>query len=170
MVLYMAIAVHLTMAFLNGLKKSTLAIFPLVMGLASYGQSPEKYTVLPGGVEYLLVKDAPGTLTPANGDYVETNMHLAVDGRIIYNSLQANGGKPIGFMLSPSASKTDIQEVIRLMSAGDSVIVRLSVDSMIKAGSPKLDWMKPNTGQKAVYMVKMLNVRPMGKKETTGKK
>jgi len=120
------------------------------------------FTQLPGGVEYKMAYDKPGDIKPVNGDYVEAHMYVQVDGEIIYNSRQVNENKPVSFVMQEPKSKTDIQEVIKLLNAGDSVVIKFSVDSLLKSGVDQLQWMRPNTGQKATYFVKMVNIRQMG--------
>ncbi len=120
------------------------------------------FTQLPGGVEYKMAYDKPGNITPKNGDYVEAHMYVQVDGEIIYNSRLVNENKPVSFVMQQPKSKTDIQEVIKLLSVGDSVVIKFSVDSLLKSGVDQLKWMKPNTGQKATYFVKMANIRQIG--------
>lgn len=117
------------------------------------------FTSLNGGLSYQIAYDSPGEAQPEVGDFVETNMYLIVDNMMIYNSLQANGLKPISFVVTEPQTSTDIQEAITYMTPGDSALIRMSVDSMIKNGSPQLDWMKPKTGQHATYVVKLLTLR-----------
>lgn len=142
--------------------KSIQFTFSLLMVLVANivaAQTSNKYTRLPGGVSYHIAYDATGDAKPEVGDFVETNMYLFVDSNMIYNSLVSNDAKPISFVITESPSKTDIQEAIKHITPGDSVLIRMSVDSMIKAGSPQLDWMKPETGQHATYVVKLLTLR-----------
>lgn len=119
---------------------------------------------LPGGVSYKTLLDVPGEPKPRYGDYVEAHMYVDVDGKRIYNSREAGEGKPIGFLMQQPATKTDIQEVVQLMTPGDSVAIIMSVDSMLKAGGSPEPWMKPKTGQTATYVVKLLKVKPMTRK------
>ncbi|MCB0696858.1 MAG: hypothetical protein KDC07_05810 [Chitinophagaceae bacterium] len=138
----------------------------VISSTAAIAQKPmpatKGFTQLPGGVEYKIAYNKPGTLNPKNGDYVEAHMYVEVDGEMIYNSRQVNENKPVSFVMTQPKSKTDIQEVIKLLSEGDSVVIKFSVDSLIKSGVDQLRWMKPNTGQKATYFVKMVQIKQMG--------
>lgn len=148
------------------MKKLMITSAVFLSSVLAIAQSKSKYIQLPGGVSYIIAHNgAAGGVKPTLGDYVETNMYLNVDGKQIYNSLQANSHKPISFLISEPQSKTDIQEVIKLMVPGDSAVILLSVDSMLKHGANRYEWMKPNTGQNAAYSVKLLNVRKMTKKK-----
>lgn len=144
------------------------ALFLLqVSVLAQKQMVPTKgFIQLPGGVEYKMVYDKPGDITPENGDYVEAHMYVEVDGEMIYSSRTVSDGKPVSFVMQQPKSKTDIQEVIKLLTVQDSVVIKFSVDSLIKSGVDQLKWMKPNTGQKATYYVKMTQIKQMsGKKD-----
>lgn len=148
---------------------STLTVLVLCGVFANAQQMPptKGFTQLPGGVEYKMAYDKPGDIQPVNGDYVEAHMYVEVDGEMIYSSRSVNEGKPVSFVMQEPKSKTDIQEVIKLLSEQDSVVIKFSVDSLIKSGVDQLKWMKPNTGQKATYYVKMIQIKQMasGKKE-----
>lgn len=140
-------------------------LFALMMICAVHAQGQQTETVqLPGGVAYKMLLDTPGEPKPRYGDYVEAHMYVDVEGKRIYNSREAGEGKPIGFLMQQPASKTDIQEVVQLMTPGDSVAIIMSVDSMLKAGGSPEPWMKPNTGQTAAYIVKLLKVKPLERK------
>lgn len=144
-----------------------LIVFTLY-GISAHAQNKaDTYNLvqLPGGVAYRILYDKPGGTTPNKGDYIEAHMYVNVDGQEIYNSRQINDGKTVSFVMQPTGHKTDIQEVIKLMTPGDSAIIVFSVDSLLKTGVEKLKWMKPNTGQKAKYFVKMIAIKPFGAKK-----
>lgn len=146
--------------------KKILLLAVLIGATKGYGQSKDKeYIQLPGGVAYKMLHDAPGTDYPKTGDYVGTNIYLEVEGKEVYNSYTANKGQPISFFLTQNDFKTDVQEVIRLMTAGDSVAIRMSVDSMMKTPAPKEAWMKPGTGQQITYTIKLLSFKNLSEKK-----
>lgn len=147
------------------MKKAILILAGIAaLGFSAQAQTGGEVIQLPGGVSYKMLLDTPGEPQPRFGDYVETHMYVDVDGKRIYNSREAGEGKPVGFMLQQPTTKTDIQYVVTLMTPGDSTAIMMSVDSMLKAGSPKESWMKPNTGQTATYTVKLLKVKPLERK------
>lgn len=147
--------------------KRILIIALSLYAATTYAQQPGKdgFIQLPGGVAYNLAHDEKTGTPPGIGDYVETHMYVIVDGKMIYNSRQLTDNKPVSFVVQESKTKTDIQEVIKLMTAGDSAVIRFSVDSMLKSGIEQLPWMKPNTGQQATYLVKMTNIKRFGTKK-----
>jgi hypothetical protein len=136
--------------------KKLILITALLCNTFTYAQDKKDgYIQLPAGVEYKLLHDEPGDVYPKWGDNVEAHMYVEVDGKRIYNSREVGTKEPLPFVLKQMPTKTDIQEVIVLMTQGDSVSIRMSVDSMLKTGVQPLDWMKPNTGQKATYIIKL---------------
>lgn len=136
----------------------------MVCAATAQAQQAGEAIPLPGGVAYKMLLDVQSDPHPRYGDYVETHMYVEVEGKSIYSSRKAGEGKPIGFVMQEPASKTDIQEVVKLMTPGDSVAIIMSVDSMLKAGGSSEPWMKPNTGQTATYIVKLLRVKPLQRK------
>lgn len=148
------------------MKKILLIAALAATGIEAQAQKDNKTVQLPGGVSYTMLLDVPGEPKPRFGDYVETHMYVDVDGDRLYSSRET-GGQPIGFLLQKPTTPTDVQYVITQMTAGDSVAIVMSVDSMLKAGGPVESWMKPNTGQTATYTVKLLKVKPLDRKGET---
>lgn len=145
------------------MKQGFLALM-MMCSMNIYAQQGNQTISLPGGVSYQMLRDVASEPMPEYGDYVETHMYVEVEGKRIYSSREAGEGKPIGFMMRQPDTKTDIQEVVKLMTPGDSVAIIMSVDSMMKATGFAEPWMKPNIGQTATYIVKLLKVKPMGRK------
>lgn len=144
--------------------KQRLLALMMMCSMNIYAQQGNETISLPGGVSYKVLLDVAGEPKPQYGDYVETHMYVEVGGKRIYNSREAGEGKPIGFIMQQPTTQTDIQEVVKLMTPGDSVAIIMSVDSMMKATGASEPWMKPNTGQTATYIVKLLKVKTMARK------
>ena len=86
------------------------------------------------GVEYLIVKDEKGENAKI-GDIIEYNMLVKIGDSVMYDSRKMNDNKPVQMDLqeNPSANKAmDPTEVIKMMSAGDSAVVRVELDSMAR--------------------------------------
>lgn len=86
------------------------------------------------GVEYLIVKDEKGENAKI-GDIIEYNMLVKIGDSVMYDSRKMNDNKPVQMALqeNPSANKAmDPTEVIKMMSAGDSAVVRVVLDSMAR--------------------------------------
>lgn len=118
-----------------------------------------EYMTTPNGLEYKIVKDVPGTGMPKTGDFVEVNLEMVVDDSVLFETRKMNNNMPVQFPLQPPAFKGDLPEGLALMTPGDSAIFRMSIDTLIKAGSPTMPWMKPGTGQKLMYRVALVSVK-----------
>ncbi len=113
------------------------------------------------GLEYNIVKDAKGTEKPAIGDVVEMNLYIHVGDSVLFDSRKMNNGQPIQFPLPAPSFKGDISEGFMMMTAGDSAIFRIAIDSLKKTGAQLLPWMKE--GQKIEYNVAMVSVKSSAK-------
>jgi FKBP-type peptidyl-prolyl cis-trans isomerase FkpA len=86
------------------------------------------------GVEYLIVKDEKGPNAKI-GDILEYHMTVKIGDSVMFDSRKMNDGKPVEMPLqdNPSATKTmDPTEVIKMLSAGDSAVIRVELDSMAR--------------------------------------
>lgn len=111
---------------------------------------------LPSGLEYKIYKHGTGTKKAVTGDHLEMNIIVHVKDSIIFNSRKMNENKPVPFDVKPPQFKGDPIEAFMLMVAGDSAVIRISVDSLQKAGNKLLPWMKP--GDKIIYNIAMVDV------------
>lgn len=114
-----------------------------------------------GGLEYKTIKDEPGENNPKLGDYVEVHLVTKVADSELFSTRKVNNNQPVQFQIQQPQSKGDLVEGLKLMTPGDSTIFLMSVDSIIKAGAPTVEWMKPGTGQKIVYFVTLVSVKSM---------
>lgn len=117
------------------------------------------------GVEYKIIKDAPGkNVMP--GDVMELNIVWKVgknDGKskdsVIIDSRKMNGGKPIQMPLTEPKFRGDLVSGLAMLSQGDSAIIRVSFDSLKAA--LKGQQMPPfaKAGDYFVYEVSMVSVK-----------
>lgn len=114
------------------------------------------------GIEYKIVKDDTKGAKPAIGDVVE--MHMVARYKddktdtVLFDSRKMNNNQPMKFPMPAPSFKGDIVEAFMMLSAGDSAIIRMSIDSIKKQPGVQLpDFMKP--GQKIEYTVSMLSVK-----------
>jgi FKBP-type peptidyl-prolyl cis-trans isomerase FkpA len=129
--------------------------------------APEQKVVVPKsdmkmtatGLEYKFLKDVPGTNMPKTGDYVEVHLVTSIGDSILFETRQMNNNMPVQFPLQPAAFKGDLVEGLMMMTPGDSAMFQMSVDTLMKAGSPPMPWMKPGTGQKLIYRVSLMSVK-----------
>ncbi|RYD56047.1 MAG: peptidylprolyl isomerase [Sphingobacteriales bacterium] len=129
-------------------------------------QPKSDFNVTETGLEYKFAKDVPGTNMPKTGDYVEVHLVTAIGDSVLFETRQMNNGQPVQFPLQPAAFRGDLVEGLMMMTPGDSAIFQMSVDTLVKAGSPSMPWMKPGTGQKLVYRVAMLSVKTQDQMKT----
>jgi FKBP-type peptidyl-prolyl cis-trans isomerase FkpA len=84
------------------------------------------------GIEYKIVKDVPGTVTAKIGDFITSNYVIKIGDSVMFDSRKMNNGNPIEMPLqeNPNANKAlDPTEVLMLLTAGDSVIIRTDLDT-----------------------------------------
>lgn len=98
------------------------------------------------GVEYNIVKDSAGTQTAKIGDILTCHYMIVIGDSVMFDSHDAKGqfgGQPIEmpFQENPSANKKmDPTDVLKMLTAGDSVIIRTEIDS---AARKQLPFAKP---------------------------
>lgn len=108
------------------------------------------------GVEYNIVKDEKGT--PAKiGDIISYNMIVKIGDSLMFDSRKMNNDKPIEMPLqdNPGANKAmDPTEVITMLSAGDSAVIRVALDSTARK---MYTFAKPT--DKLEFQVKLVSVK-----------
>lgn len=118
----------------------------------------QAFKTSPTGLQYLIARDVPGTQKPVAGDYVEIHIHSHVGDSVLFDSRKINDNKPVPFQLTQPGFKGDLVEGFMMMSAGDSAVFRVPLDSVLKQGNQPLPWMKPGSGQMLQYEVNMVKV------------
>lgn len=109
------------------------AMATLLVGAASCGDK-KTFKKTKDGVEYLIVKDEKGTNAKI-GDILEYHMYVKIGDSLMFDSRKMNDNKPVQMPLqdNPNANKKmDPTEVITMMSAGDSAVIRVELDSMAR--------------------------------------
>lgn len=87
------------------------------------------------GVEYLIAKDAPGTQKPAVGDIIEYHLIATLGDSTLFDSRKMMDNKPLQKQLQEPAAanrKMDPTEVIMMLTAGDSAVIRTELDSNMR--------------------------------------
>ncbi len=115
------------------------------------------------GIEYKIIKDVAGPAAKL-GDVVEANIIWKVGkgnskDSTILNSRIMNDGKPVVLPIAEAKFSGDIVAGFTMLSAGDSAIVRVSVDTLRKnfADQPLPPFAKD--GDYFIYEVAVLSVR-----------
>jgi FKBP-type peptidyl-prolyl cis-trans isomerase len=111
------------------------AMATILLGAASC-KSNGGFKKTKDGAEYNIVKDASGTQTPKEGDFLTFNIKVLVGDSVIYDNKINNQGKPIEMPLPKMEPMANTQlgsiEVLQMLTAGDSVVIRRDLDSMIR--------------------------------------
>lgn len=114
------------------------------------------FKVAENGAEYKIIKDEKGT-NAVLGDML--SLHL-----ILYNSKDSilrnsyTEGSPLNYKVSPSAFKGSVDDAMTLLSAGDSALFLVPVDSLFKDAPGGLP---PGVekGSKLKFLVKILTLK-----------
>ena len=117
---------------------------------------------LPGGIEYKIIKDAPGKNAMV-GDIVEYNFIAQVDTTTLYDSRKKEG-KPHVDRVEDMKTPGQYQAVLPMLSAGDSAMVQISCDTILstipadrRQGLPP--WLKK--GNKIKIYISVVSVKSM---------
>jgi len=116
-----------------------------------------KFTILPSGLEYKIVKHGKGTRKPQLNDHIEMNINVHVKDSVIFDSRKMYNNKPVPLPISKPKFKGDVMEGFMMMVAGDSIVFRLPVDSLKKTKNQVLPFMK--SGDYIEYDVNLVSVK-----------
>ncbi|MBL4676366.1 MAG: FKBP-type peptidyl-prolyl cis-trans isomerase [Mucilaginibacter sp.] len=110
-----------------------------------------------GGLLYSFRTDKKGA-TIKEGDFVSADLVLKNEADSVMGSTY-DMGRPAPLIYQKAPRKGDITSIFPLLSEGDSVTVKLNIDSMFKKGQPKPPGMK---GKYLIYEIKVQKVIPKG--------
>jgi FKBP-type peptidyl-prolyl cis-trans isomerase len=119
--------------------------------------APIKFKTTPNGLDYCIVNDVPGATTAKVGDFVEMHIHAHVGDSMLFDSRKMNNSNPVSFQLANPNFKGDPAEGFLMLSAGDSGVFRVAVDSIRKLGGKLPEYMLD--GMKIVYEVVMVSIK-----------
>jgi FKBP-type peptidyl-prolyl cis-trans isomerase FkpA len=111
------------------------------------------------GLEYKIVKDAPGTKKPALGDVMTFHLKLRIGDSVLFNSREMNKNEPVPYQVQAPAFKGDVSEGFMMLTAGDTASFRVSADSMQKVGMMLPEWVEKGKNVKIQFDVKVVNVQ-----------
>jgi len=121
------------------------------------GGKKTDYQKTASGMEYKMYRDNKTTTNAKETDFVELHIHTKYNDSLIFDSRANNNGKPVSFPVNKPRFNGDLAEALIMMSAGDSMIVKVPVDSIIAAQQKTQPWMKP--GGKVTYIISMISVK-----------
>lgn len=110
------------------------------------------------GLEYKIVKDAPGTKKAALGDVMKFHLKIHVGDSVLFNSRQLNNNEPVPYQVQAGMFKGDVSEGFMMLTAGDSASFRVSADSTMKIGQLP-PWIEKGKNVKIQYDVQVVSVQ-----------
>jgi FKBP-type peptidyl-prolyl cis-trans isomerase FkpA len=117
------------------------------------------FKTINANLRYVFIEDKPTKNHPQEGDDVMLRMIAICNNKFMYNSAQANKGKPGAFSISKAAFKGDIADVLMLMTPGDSIICMVDARTMYDYTKKKMpDFIKP--GDKIQYNIRLVSIKP----------
>lgn len=115
------------------------------------------YKMLPGGLEYKIVRHGKGTRKVQIGDRVQMHVHVHIKDSVLFDTRKMYNNRPVPFPVVAPKAKGELVEGLLLMVQGDSAVFRISVDTLKKMGSPLPPFVKP--GDLMEYDVDLVSVR-----------
>ncbi|MEI8279440.1 MAG: FKBP-type peptidyl-prolyl cis-trans isomerase [Bacteroidota bacterium] len=138
----------------------------LISQSACNAQNKDGFKKTPKGLEYKIVTDAPGDKKPKTGDFVEMHLTVKIGDSVLFDSRKNNNGQPIGTPLPPAKSAGDSWvDGVSMMTPGDSAVMRISVDSIIKEAPAGQVPPFMKKGTKLTYYVKLVSVKSAEEKK-----
>lgn len=133
-----------------------LAFMLMITGLFSC--TPKKYTKLPSGLEYLIVKDEKGDKKATEGSIITVHILTKVGDSVLFDSRKTNNNEPVPAQIAKPQYNGDLMEGLTLLTAGDSALFRVCADSIFRGGQ-----MPPfvKKGDTVNFYVKMVSVKSM---------
>ena len=112
------------------------------------------------GIEYSIVKDVPGKNAEV-GDMIEFHILAKCDTQVLGDSRRDNAGKPVMMPVQETKESAQFQSVFPFLSAGDSAIVTISCDTMLKNIPPNQQQLPPwlKKGNKVTIYISMVSVK-----------
>jgi FKBP-type peptidyl-prolyl cis-trans isomerase FkpA len=115
------------------------------------------------GVEYKIVKDAPGQVAKI-GDVIEFHILAKVDTMVLGDSRKQPGGAPAARKVDSVKNLGQFEAVFPFLSAGDSVLIYVSCDTILKTLTDQQKqqlppWLK--AGKKITVTVAVVSVKSM---------
>lgn len=140
--------------------KQITSVAVVAAALVTLNACKPGFKKLGDGLEYSIVKDEKGDKTPKIGDVIEMHIRLKADDSLLADSRKENNNNPIQTPLQESEFKGDWTHALKYLTAGDSAVIKVSLDSL-KAFMKGQQQLPPfMDGRKnLVYEVKVVSVK-----------
>jgi len=134
-----------------------LAVGAVSMGLASCDNTGG-FKKTSDGLMYKMIKDEPGDKHPQVNDIIEMHVNIRIGDSVLLNSRQLNNNKPFEFPLPEATFKSDWVTGLKLLTAGDSAIFYIPVDTAKKYAQGQFPEFAKSTDT-VVYEVKLVSFK-----------
>ncbi len=108
------------------------------------------------GLMYKIVKDEPGDKFPEVNDIIKMHVNIRIGDSILLDSRKMNGDNPFEFPMPEPTFKSDWVSGIKLLTAGDSAVFYVPVDSAKKYAQGQFPEFAKSTDT-VVYEVKFVS-------------
>lgn len=111
---------------------------------AQKAATPKGYKHLKSGIDYRIVRDIKGKKTANNTDIVMLHMLWKIKDSVYFDSRKINNDQPLPYKITGPQFPSDPVEVLKLLTAGDSAVILVPIDSFNKSGQkiPAIDGAK----------------------------
>lgn len=108
------------------------------------------------GLMYKIVKDEPGDKFPEVNDIIKMHVNIRIGDSVLLDSRKMNGDKPFEFPMPEPTFKSDWVSGIKLLTAGDSAVFYVPVDTAKKYAQGQFPEFAKSTDT-VVYEVKFVS-------------
>ncbi len=150
-------------------KNQILGLFLSTACIGFYSCSNDGFKRTSDGLEYKIVEDVEGDRHPAKGDIVKLHINIHVGDSTLMNSYTMNNNQPFEFPVMDGNFKGDWLDGLSLLSAGDSAVFLVPVDSIRKNAQGGLPPFVKD-GDKMTYEVRLISVKSSKEMEDERKK
>ncbi len=134
-----------------------ITLLPIfVIAIAAKAQINGEYQKLPNGLEYKMIFDKPGR-NAVVGDVSEINIVVKVSDSTVFDSKLMNENIPVTQPITEGRMLADLMEGFNIMSEGDKVIFRSSVDSIFPDDNMRPEFI--NAGELMYWEVEMVSLK-----------
>ncbi len=114
---------------------------------------------LPSGIEYRYIKKGTGTQTGKMGDFIGLILRNTCSGQVLFDTKKFNKGldAPVNFPIQKPTYNGDVNEVLKYLHEGDSVVVKIAQDSFYRV--PQNQRKGINPGEPVIYYIGVHSIK-----------